>query len=92
MSPGTLVRLELRVGEVDGTHRGCRHMFVASPASGRAVKVSATNPQPHRAAALLYLEAHRHYLHTVELIERRPAIDSQPVLWVFVATLEIPHA
>lgn len=86
------VRLELRVGEVDGTHRGCRHMFVASPASGRAVKVSATNPAPHRAAALLYLEAHRQHIRTVEFIERREATVLTPARWVFVATLELPHA
>jgi hypothetical protein len=83
--------MELRVGEVDGTHRGCRHLFVASPASGRTVKVSATNPAPHRAAALLYLEGHRQHIRTVELVERRPAADGHPDIWSFVATLELPR-
>jgi hypothetical protein len=84
------LRLELRVGEVDGTHRGCRHFFVASPASGHAVKVSATNPAPHRAAAILYLLPHRGALRAVEFVERRPAADSHPDIWTFVATLELP--
>lgn len=88
----TTVRLELRVGDTDGTHRHCRHMFVASPASGRLVRVSATNPAPHQAAAYLYLEAHRQHIRTVKLVDRREATATTPALWVFVATLELPHA
>jgi hypothetical protein len=86
------VLLELRVGDTDGTHRGCRHMFVASPASGRVVRISATNPAPHQAAVFVYLEAHRQHIRTVQLVERRPATAATPALWVFVATLELPHA
>jgi hypothetical protein len=86
------VLLELRVGETDTTHRGCRHMFVASPASGRTVLVSATNPTPHRAAALLYLGGHLGHLLDLQLIERREATARTPAIWSFVATLELPHA
>jgi hypothetical protein len=87
------VAIELRVGMVpDASHRWCWHLFVASPASGRTILVSANNPNPHRAAAFLYLAGHRQNIRTVELIERREATSATPALWVFVATVELPHA
>jgi hypothetical protein len=87
------VRLELRVGVVpNSSHRRHWQMFVASPASGSTVLVSPTNPNPHRAAALLYLAGHRQHLRTLELIERREATPLTPARWVFVATLEVPDA
>jgi hypothetical protein len=87
------VLLQLRVGLVpDVPHRRAWHLFVASPASGREILVSASNPSPHRAAVFLYLAGHRQHIRTVELIERRPAADGHPDIWYFVATLELPHA
>ena len=91
MHPGLLVRLELRIGDANEPCRSCRHMFVASPASGRVVLVDASSATPHRDAALLYLGA-RSRCHTLELVHRREATDSVPAIWTFVATLELPDA
>jgi hypothetical protein len=87
------VLLELRVGVVpNASHTRAWYMFVASPASGRTILVSPTNPNPHRAAALLYLAGHRQHVRTLQLIERREATPLTPARWVFVATLELPDA
>jgi hypothetical protein len=92
MRPGQLVRIELRVGEIDAKRRGYRHLFVAGPASGREVAVSHTDPAPHQQAARLFMWDARHLLRHLEHIRRVPATATTPALWIFVATLELTDA
>src|SRR5687767_8648224 len=84
------VRVELRVGETDTRTRGYRHLFVASPASGREVAVSDVDTAPHYTAAWLYLWDARDLLRYLAHTRRVPAADGHPDLWYFVATLELP--
>lgn len=85
----TTVRLPLAVMEsIRGSRRGWTYMRVQSPATSRVVQVSATNPAPHRDAALLYLAGHGGNLGALELADRT---ETTPAVWHFTAILELPR-
>jgi hypothetical protein len=93
----TTVTMCVRVTEVrdPATPRTSRRMHVVTPASFGTVLVSATNPNPHRAAVFLYLAAHDGRIGAVELFERtdNPKLQQAGLgpIWSFTATLELPE-